>query len=188
MAGILGGLMNIYEHDAYPWLVTEKQFIRCAIDAGKKVLGVCLGGQLIADVLGGKVIRNHYPEIGWHPIRLLPLARKYPLFEGISDELMAFHWHGNTFTIPSGAIHLASSSACTNQAFLYGSNVLGLQFHLEYSQDSILIMLKECKNELIQSPYVQNAEQIRQNMQFTSVIQGYMDILLDRFVTMQYRT
>ena len=181
---VMGGPMNIYEHAAYPWLITEKLFIRCAIDAGKKVLGVCLGGQLIADVLGGKVTRNMYPEIGWHPIRLTLQAKMLPLFEGFPDELMAFHWHGDTFAIPPGAVPLASSQACANQAFLYTSNVLGLQFHLEYSEDSILTMLKNCENELVPSPYVQNAEQIRQNLRFIPTVQEYLDSLLGCFMTM----
>jgi GMP synthase-like glutamine amidotransferase len=181
---VMGGPMNIYEHAAYPWLITEKLFIRCAIDAGKKVLGVCLGGQLIADVLGGKVTRNIYPEIGWHLIQLTPHAKKLSLFEGFPDELMAFHWHGDTFAIPPGAVPLVSSRACANQAFLYASNVLGLQFHLEYSEDSIFAMLKNCESEPISSPYVQNAEQIRQNVRFIPTLQGYLDTLLDRFATM----
>ncbi len=179
---VMGGPMNIYEHDAYPWLEIEKQFIGQAIEAGKKVLGVCLGGQLIADVLGGKVTKNQHPEIGWHPIHLTPQARQLPLFAGFPEELTVFHWHGDTFAIPPGAIHLASSQACTNQAFLYGSTVLGLQFHLEYSEDSIRAMLTDCQSELIPSPYVQSAELILQNLPLVPTVQGYLNRLLDQFM------
>jgi GMP synthase (glutamine-hydrolysing) len=179
---IMGGPMNIYEHDAYPWLEMEKQFIGRAVEAGKKVLGVCLGGQLIADVLGGKVTKNQSPEIGWHPIQLTPEARQLPLLAGFPEELTVFHWHGDTFAIPHTAIHLASSKACPNQAFLYGSTVLGLQFHLEYSEDSIRAMLTDCQNELIPSPYVQSAEQIQQNLSAAPTVQGYLNRLLDQFI------
>jgi GMP synthase (glutamine-hydrolysing) len=182
---IMGGLMNIYEHDTYPWLVTEKQFIRRAIDAGKKILGVCLGGQLIADVLGGPVTRNPYPEIGWHTIQLAPQARCLPLLRDFPEQLMVFQWHGDTFAIPPGATLLASSEVCANQAFLYGDNVLGLQFHLEYSEQSILAMLANCQSDLVSSPYVQAAKQIRQNLQFAQIVQAYLNTLLDRFTTMQ---
>lgn len=179
---VMGGPMNVYEHDVYPWLIVEKQFIGQAIDAGKKVIGVCLGGQLIADVLGGKVTKNQYPEIGWHPIRFTPQARQLPLFAGFPEDPTVFHWHGDTFAIPPGAIHLASSQACTNQAFLYGSTVLGLQFHLEYSEDSIQAMLKDCQNELIPSPYVQSAKLIQQNLPLVPTVQSYLNRLLDQFM------
>jgi GMP synthase-like glutamine amidotransferase len=115
---VMGGTMNIYEHDEHPWLIDEKRFIRQAIDAGKKVLGVCLGGQLIADVLGGPVTKNAFREIGWHCVQLTPQARELPLLESSSTgELMVFQWHGDTFAIPPGAVCLASSRGCANQAF-----------------------------------------------------------------------
>jgi GMP synthase-like glutamine amidotransferase len=185
MLAIMGGPMNVYEYDAYPWLKMEKHFIRRAIDARKKVLGVCLGGQLIADTLGGKVTKNKLPEIGWHTISLRQAGKKSPLFEGFDEEFMVFHWHGDTFAIPPMAVHLAGSKACDNQVFLYNTNVLGLQCHLEYSETSIRAMLKDCESELIQSPYVQNIRQIEHGLKWVSTVQGYMDTLLDRFVNLK---
>jgi GMP synthase-like glutamine amidotransferase len=185
LLAVMGGPMNVYEYDAYPWLKMEKHFIRRSIDAGKKVLGVCLGGQLIADTLGGKVTKNKLPEIGWHTITLTQEGRKLSLFDRFEDEFMVFHWHGDTFALPPKAIALASSKACTNQAFLHGSNVLGLQCHLEYSEASIRAMLKDCQNELIESPYVQNIKQIEQGLKWVSTVQGYLDTLLDRFVKLK---
>jgi GMP synthase (glutamine-hydrolysing) len=176
---VMGGTMNIYEHEDHPWLLNEKRFIRQAIDAGKKVLGVCLGAQLIADVLGGIVTKNRYPEIGWHTVQLTPQARQYPLFGRSSDELTVFQWHGDTFALPPGAISLASSQACENQAFLYGSNVLGLQFHLEYSQKSIMDMLTNCAEELVYSPYVQTADTIRQNLHLVAETELQLYAFLD---------
>jgi GMP synthase-like glutamine amidotransferase len=180
---ILGGPMSVHDLRVCPWLAEEKLFIRRTIDAGKKVLGICLGGQLIADVLGGEVARNPYPEIGWHPIRLSPEASRLGLFEGFAEELTVFHWHGETFSVPRGAVHLASSPACRNQAFLYGSHVLGLQFHLEYSRDSILAMLKNCGNEIVSSRYIQTAEEIQRQFHRVETLREPLFTLLDRFVT-----
>ena len=102
---IMGGAMNIYQHDAHPWLVDEKKFIRSAIDANKVVVGVCLGAQLIADVLGAPVTKNNHTEIGWFPVSLTDEGKKSPLFNGIPDTFISFHWHGDIFAIPDGEIH-----------------------------------------------------------------------------------
>lgn len=156
---IMGGPMNIYEHDRFPWLVEEKAFIRQAIDCGKIVLGVCLGAQLISDVLGGPVTRNRHREIGWFPVRLTEAARQSPL-AAWPDEVLAFHWHGDTFAIAPGARLLASSDACPHQAFLWGDRVVGLQFHIEYSRESIERMIAHCADELQPGPFVQSADEL----------------------------
>lgn len=132
---VMGGPMNIYEHDAHPWLRAEKALIRTAIDAGRRVLGICLGSQLIADALGGPVTRNAEPEIGWHALDLTAEGRAHPLFADLPARFTGFHWHGDTYALPPGAVGLASSEACAQQAFAWdGSRVLGLQFHLEVTQ------------------------------------------------------
>lgn len=128
---VMGGPMNIYEHAAYPWLVGEKQAIRAGLNAGKRVLGICLGAQLVADQLGGPVTRNAEVEVGWHPVTLAPSARKDAAFKGFPDSFNAFHWHGDTFALPLGSQPLMQSAACANQAFSHGANVAGIQFHLE---------------------------------------------------------
>ena len=181
MLAFMGGPMNIYEHEQYPWLVTEKEFLHKAIGAGKKVIGVCLGAQIIADVLGGSVTANTHKEIGWHPIELTPQAKQSNIVTSLPKEMMVFHWHGDTFSIPPGAIHLASSTACTNQAFQYGEHVLGLQFHLEYSQDSIEKMLTHCGDELVESLYVQNADEIRNGYNNIQQNTAWLYALLDAF-------
>ncbi len=158
---VMGGLMNIYDHEDYPWLIAEKQFLKNAIDAGKKVIGVCLGGQLIADVLGGKVTPNPHKEIGWHTITLTEAGQRCPLFAGMPREIDVFQWHGDTFSLPPDAIHLAENETCLNQAFLYGDHVLGLQFHLEYSRESIEKMLKYCADELVDGPFINSVAAIR---------------------------
>ncbi|MBN2591464.1 MAG: type 1 glutamine amidotransferase [Sedimentisphaerales bacterium] len=163
MLAIMGGPMNIFQYRDYPWLKNEKVFIEKAIEKGIKVIGICLGAQLIADVLGARVTQNPYVEIGWHEVTLTKAGTSSNILQDFTKTFTAFHWHGDTFEIPKEAIHLAFSEACTNQAFQYKENVIGLQFHLEYSQESIEKMLDNCSDELIDAPYVQNKEHIRKN-------------------------
>jgi GMP synthase (glutamine-hydrolysing) len=108
---VMGGPMNIYEEDRFPWLAREKVFIKDAIDSGKIVLGVCLGAQLIADALGAKIHKNQYPEIGWFDVRLTDAARKSRVFRRLPERFTAFHWHGDTFDLPPGATRIAESES-----------------------------------------------------------------------------
>ena len=183
MLAIMGGPMNIYQHDEYPWLAQEKRFIRRVIDAGKKVIGVCLGAQLIADALGGAVTENIHKEIGWHKIKLSSRAAKSVALSTLPREMAVFHWHGDTFSTPLGAIHLASSTVCTNQAFQYGDHVLALQFHMEYTQENIEKMLTHCADELIDTPYIQTPEQIRSGYDNIPRNTAWLYTLLDAFVS-----
>lgn len=175
---IMGGSMNIYEEEKYPWLKDEKNFIAQAIASNKTVLGVCLGAQLIADVLGGKVSRNRYTEIGWFPVTLTTEARNSRVFKGLPLRFTAFHWHGDTFSIPAGAVRIAESRACANQAFEYGRTI-GLQFHLEYSQKSIDLMFRNCGNEIVEGRYIQKPDEIvSQNINVVET-QTLLNLLLD---------
>ena len=135
---VLGGPMNCDQHDRHPHLETETRLIRDAIDAGKPVLGICLGAQLIARALGAAVMRNPTKEIGWYELNPTEAGKQDPLFSHFEQTQMIFQWHGDTFDIPRDAVHLASSPDCTNQAFRYGDNVYGLQFHLEVDEPMIL--------------------------------------------------
>jgi GMP synthase-like glutamine amidotransferase len=158
---IMGGPMNIYEEREYPWLAAEKKFIREAVENDKIVLGVCLGAQLIADVLGGRVVRNTHKEIGWFPVTLRPEGLASTPFRGFPGEFPAFHWHGDTFSLPPGALMLAQSEACPAQAFsANGGRVLALQFHLESSIESIRALIQNCSDELVDGQYIQGAEAI----------------------------
>ena len=135
---VMGGPMNVYEHDAYPWLVGEKRFIRACIDAGKMALGICLGGQLLADVLGGAVTRAPFEEIGWLEVELTEAGRRLDVFAGFPERFTTLQWHGDMFSIPPGAVHAAFSEATPNQAFSYdGGRVMGLQFHLEETRATL---------------------------------------------------
>jgi GMP synthase-like glutamine amidotransferase len=132
---VMGGPMNIYEYDAHPWLREEKVAIRAALDAGRRVLGICLGAQLVADVLGAPTTRNGHSEIGWFDLRLGEEGKRSPMFAGFPQAFTAFHWHGDTFAIPAGGRSLMASEACANQAYALrtdsGAQVAGIQFHLE---------------------------------------------------------
>ena len=176
---IMGGPMNVYEHGAHPWLVAEKAYLREIIDRGKVVLGICLGAQLLCEVLGGEVTRNPEVEIGWFPAELTPEARASALFETWPSSFTAFHWHGDTFSIPPGAVHVAKSAACANQAFAYEDRVAGLQFHLEYAPQSIEAMLRHCREELVPGAYIQDEAAILEGHGHVRETWSLLERLLD---------
>lgn len=179
LLAVMGGPMNVYQHRDHPWLPDEKTFIERALAAGTPILGVCLGAQLLADVLGAKVAQNPQIEIGWHPVRSTREASSSKLFGLLPAEFTAFHWHGDAFGIPAGATRLAESKACPNQAFEYGGRALGLQFHLEYSVDSIEAMLAHCADELVDAPFIQNPDRIRAGYGHTATTYRLLERLLD---------
>ncbi len=134
---VLGGPMSANELDRYPHLDAEKDAIRHAVHDGIPVLGICLGAQLIAAALGGRVRKNPMKEIGWFEVAPTDAGRQDPLFSKFTGPEMIFQWHGDTFSLPQGAHHLARSDACLNQAFRFNDRVYGLQFHLEVDEDLI---------------------------------------------------
>jgi GMP synthase-like glutamine amidotransferase len=153
---VMGGPMNVYQHRDHPWLPSETRLIREAILAGKRVFGVCLGAQLIADALGGKVFQNGEREIGWFPVRGVSSGASSPFV--FPAETVVFHWHGDTFSLPPGSTWLARSEGCAHQAFSVGTRVLGLQFHLEMSAAEIRRIAKDCADELSPGRYIQSAD------------------------------
>lgn len=175
---VLGGPMNIYEHEAHPWLVAEKLLIRDAIDRGRTVLGICLGSQLIADVLGGVVTRNAHSEIGWFDVALNSSGRRQPLFADWPDRFLAFHWHGDTFAIPPGAENLMSSEACAHQGFIWNERVMGLQFHLEVTAADARVWFDHGRPR--PARYVQTPEFILEDVDRFALNNRLMIQLLDR--------
>jgi len=132
----LGGAMSA--NDALPFIAREIAYIRSAVRRGKPVLGVCLGAQMIAKALGARVYPNDVKEIGWAPVVFTDASLHDPLFIDLAKPEVLFHWHGETFDLPAGAELLASSAACTNQAFRAGDRIYGLQFHLEVTPSMIV--------------------------------------------------
>ena len=177
---VMGGPMNIYEEEKFPWLAAEKRFIQSAIAGGRVVLGVCLGAQLIADVLGGPVGRNAHKEIGWFPIRKTDVAARSRVCDALPAELEAFHWHGDTFALPPWAVHVARSAACENQAFIYDERVIGLQFHLETTPESARLLAQHCADELVTGPFIQTAGAMLADPRRFTRINEAMWKLLDR--------
>ncbi|MBI4412613.1 MAG: gamma-glutamyl-gamma-aminobutyrate hydrolase family protein [Deltaproteobacteria bacterium] len=134
---ILGGPMNVDETSIHPHLVFEVTMIQEALKRNLPVLGICLGAQLIAKALGGRVAKNPVKEIGWYDVALTAEGKNDPILKHFKPAEKIFQWHGDTFDIPSGAVHLLSSQFCLNQAFRFGDRVYGFQFHLEVDRKMI---------------------------------------------------
>ena len=176
---IMGGPMGVYDEGKFPWLRSEKEFIKQSIENGKIVLGICLGSQLIAAVLGAKVYPNKFKEIGWMDVSLIKNSRNDFLFSSLPEKMKVFQWHGDTFDLPAGAVHLAESEACKNQAFIYKDRVLALQFHCEVTENSLTEMLEAGKNDLKKGKYVQTAEEILSQDNLIASNNKVMKSLLD---------
>jgi GMP synthase-like glutamine amidotransferase len=180
---VMGGPMSVHDEAEYPWLRAEKELIAAAIREGKKVLGICLGAQLIAAVCGARVYKNPVKEIGWWPVRWENVGVEEVERSGREEEAseekvgikgldgkgegrveevetIAFHWHGETLDLPEGAELLASTPGCVNQAFRLGDRVLGIQFHPEVTGEIIRGMVEHEGWELVDGPYIQSREEI----------------------------
>ena len=134
---VLGGPMSVSETKKHPYLTTELHLIEEAIQKDIPILGVCLGAQLIAKTLGARVTKCSEKEIGWYDVSRTHAAEKDPVVGHFRKSEKIFQWHGDTFETPKGAVHLASSQICSNQAFRYGERVYGFQFHLEVDEPMI---------------------------------------------------
>ena len=138
--------MSVYEDRRFPHLITEMNLIEDALRPNLPVLGICLGAQLIAKTLGADVYPSKQKEIGWYDLHTAPEAAQRSILTSLGHTEKVFQWHGDTFDIPAGAIHLAASPLCLNQAFRYSETVYGLQFHLEVDDAMILRWLKVPEN------------------------------------------
>jgi len=170
---IMGGPMGVYETDKYDWLKTELVFIKNVIDAGKKVLGICLGSQLIAAAMGAKVYPMAKPEIGWFLVTWNKAALMHTLTRGVSRKTKVFHYHGDTFDLPENATLMASSDGCVNQAYVIGNNVIALQFHLEIVPELLTNMMANT-GELVPDKFVQSKERIHEGIY--DVMQNHTDL------------
>ena len=179
----LGGPMGAYEEEKHPWLIPEKEYLRQAFAAGKKILGLCLGCQLLADALGGKAFRHTRKEFGWQPIEPLPDGISW---FGATTPFQAFQWHGDTYSLPPGAIQLARNEATEQQAFLVrgpaGSQVIGLQFHLEWTEEMGRDAVAEPGVAPPPSPFVQSPDEILSDLSLFESARSRFFALMDRFV------
>ncbi len=177
---VMGGPMGVHDEEQYPWLAQEKEFLQMVIDSGKPVLGICLGAQLLANCLGAHVQKNIVKEIGWFPVSLTPPGWDSPVFKGIPATFEAFHWHGDMFRIPEGGLHMANSEACPNQAFTWKDKVIGLQFHIETTRESLESIVRNCGDELrVESEYVQRPEVILDESRDLSPMKNILFQLMD---------
>lgn len=176
---VMGGPMGIYEEDKYPWLSAEKNYIEQAVVQGKIVLGICLGAQLIADVLGAKIYPSKYKEIGWFPIQKTHETAETRLADFLPMEIDVFHWHGDMFDIPTGAIHIAKSAACENQGFIYDDHVVALQFHLEIMEQNAKDLIANCQDDMTKGPFVQSSAEIFTDKKRFGKINSLMSELLN---------
>lgn len=176
---VMGGPKGVMDHADYPWLQAELDFISRAIATGKKVLGICLGAQLIATALGANVYRNSWREIGWWPVTRACASGS---FELLPENYMPFHWHGDTFDLPSGAVHLARSEACPHQAFALDNRVIALQFHLETTPEVARDLIRYSGDELDGSRFVQTAEQMLAGAERFATSNSLMASLLDSWL------
>ena len=184
---IMGGPMSVHDEGVYPWLAAEKKLIERAVKAGKRVLGVCLGAQLLADVMGARVYQNRHKEIGWFPVHLTRQVTSTSLLADFPEPFPAFHWHGETFEIPAGALHLARSEACEHQAFEFGGKVLGLQFHLEVSPTSVRALIQNCRTDIGSGRYQQSPIQMLACGKEFAIVRQLVYRMLDRLAVCRSR-
>lgn len=186
---VLGGTMNVYDEDQYPWLKEEKEFLRECIHQEKKILGISLGAQLVAEALGAKVYTNRMKEVGWFIMSWNSCAWTNPLFNFVSCHQITLHWHKDTFDLPPGAIRLASSRCCKNQAFIWQEHVVGLQFHLEMVREDLEQLITHQKEELKErGRHMQSAEHMLSRPEYIASNNHTMVQFLDRFFLRKFHT
>jgi GMP synthase-like glutamine amidotransferase len=173
----MGGPMSANDEAILDWLGPEIALVRDAIAGGKIVLGVCLGAQIMAKALGGRVFKGREKEIGWFPVARTEPA--HPLFDGIPQEFVAFHWHGETFSLPENAVRLASTPSTENQAFAVGAKALGLQFHLEATPDSVAALIENAASDIDGGPYQQRPADILAGAGHCETMRPHLFRLLD---------
>jgi len=156
---VLGGPMSVWEEVEYTWMKAEKRLMEALIAAGKPILGICLGAQLLADVLGARTYTGKQKEIGWRFVETTAESRAHPVGAVLPDTFETFLWHADSFDLPDGATHIARSALFESQAFVW-EQVLALQFHLEVRPDWVRKIVERDAGELKESEYVQPRETV----------------------------
>ncbi len=172
---IMGGPMGVYDTAQYPWLAAELNFIKEVIESNKPVLGICLGSQFIAAALGAKVYPGQVKEIGWFPLEI----KNQKTLPFNSNNPIVFHWHGDTFDLPEGAELLASTPEVPHQAYKF-NNAIGLQFHIEQTESTLIEMLENCGYELKENgPKMQIPDEILNTKTYLETNKRIMFQILD---------
>jgi len=184
MLTVMGGPMNANDQAQLDWLGPEIALVREAIAADKTVFGVCLGAQMIAKAMGARVYPGNAKEIGWFPVERMGA---HPLFDGLPDSFTPLHWHGETFDLPHGAKLLAKSKITVNQAFAVGQRVLGLQFHMEATEDSVRMLVKAAAHEVGCGPFEQQPGIILANLGQCARLRPLLETVLDRLIGFEAR-
>ena len=184
MLTVMGGPMSANDQAQLDWLGPEIALVRKAIAADKTVLGVCLGAQMIAKALGARVYPGSAREIGWFPVERMGA---HPLFDALPDSFTPLHWHGETFDLPHGAKLLAKSKITANQAFAVGQRVLGLQFHMEATEDSVRMLVKAAAREIGCGTFEQQPEIILANRGQCARLRPLLETVLDRLTGFEAR-
>ncbi len=180
---VMGGPMGVYQTDRYPWLRDEMRLIEDAMKRNLPVLGVCLGAQILAAALGAKVDRNpNGKEIGWHPIQLHDAAKSDRLMRDLPATMTPFHWHGDIFELPSGAVSLASSDKTLCQAFRHGDKAYGLQFHFEVTSEGVGAMAAAFAKELVREK-IPADRMIAQATDFIPPLENISDKVFSRWAS-----
>lgn len=177
---IMGGPMSVNDEEQFKWLAEEKQLIAEALREEKVILGICLGAQLLAQVMGASIYPSRAKEIGWFPVRLTLQAARSRLFSGLPSTMTVLHWHGETFDMPQGAVLLAETPLCRNQAFELEGRVLGLQFHLELQPQGLERLIEHSAGDLTRGRAVQTASEIRASAHLAQQLRPTLYTILDR--------
>ena len=177
---VLGGSANVDDEVKHPWLTKEKDFLQDCLRQDKKVLGLCLGAQLMAEALGAQVQKSLHDEIGWSCVQIDPTA--HPLLEFSPSILQTFQWHGYQFEIPSGAVRFGTNEACVNQAFICGTQIIGIQFHPEADENWIRSCANDNEEPRLAGPFIQSSREILESMDKQKPLQSWFYSLLDHWL------
>ena len=179
---LLGGPMSVHDAPTLPWLVAEKQLVAECLEVKKKIVGICFGAQILAEALGARVYAMEEKEIGWHAVFRTMSHGSHRLLDAIPEYQSIFHWHGETFDLPGGALLLAGSNCCSNQVFTYGQWALGIQFHPEMTPEIAKALCENCPEDLAEAPYVQSEEEMFSDLERFEKGNEVLFRLLDGFL------
>ncbi len=177
---VLGGFQHVWEEQEHPWLVEEKGFISEALSKDKIILGICLGAQLLAEALGGRVFSSEKEEIGWYEVTVIDEGKGSYLLKNVPRKFLTFHWHSDHFTLPPGCTRLAFSEPTANQAYIAkNSRVAGLQFHPEYTIELIRYFAIGYGHEWQKDQYVAGKKAVLSKSEQIPETYRLMELLLD---------